>query len=365
MYTSALQMVKALEHLHSHNVIHGDLKPLNIVRSQGYLKLIDLDAAVKYTTEEDSRATQGQGESIGMKYSTAYLPPEMILKAYNHELSRSEYVIRQPVSPESDELALLSRIMKKGERSSYTIMEHQQRMKALKASPAYDMWSLGCILYHLFTNEPLWRANGEDNIDQEQLELLYHWGSNGSGNGSGRGSGSGSGSGAVMIDVQWKRLSKVIHPLQRNLLSLLLHPHPSKRFKTMSHVLAHPYFSKQKTGRLLGEGNNNNNNNASYDIFLSYRVDSDAFLTSLFYEELSQRGINVWWDQKCLKNGLNWEEGFCDGLVNSAVFIPLLSKQAIKERFETLQETSYCDNVLLEHRLALELQVTRSYCVNL
>ena len=48
--------------------------------------------------------------------------------------------------------------------------------------------------------------------------------------------------------------------------------------------------------------------------------------------------------------------GFCDGLVKSRCFVPILSKATIESRFAALNEASYCDNVLLEHRLVVELQ---------
>jgi hypothetical protein len=53
---------------------------------------------------------------------------------------------------------------------------------------------------------------------------------------------------------------------------------------------------------------------------------------------------------------VSWEAGFCDGLVKSRTIVCLLSRAGIKTQFEALVETSNCDNVLLEHRLALELQ---------
>ena len=55
------------------------------------------------------------------------------------------------------------------------------------------------------------------------------------------------------------------------------------------------------------------------------------------------------------------KEGFCDGLVKSMLFLPILSREAInsstieKQNFSLLARSSSCDNVLLEHRLALEL----------
>ena len=62
-----------------------------------------------------------------------------------------------------------------------------------------------------------------------------------------------------------------------------------------------------------------------------------------------------------MESGKNWEEGFCDGLLNSKAVVCIISKQAINhpnvasQNFGHLTEKSRCDNVLLEHRLALEL----------
>jgi hypothetical protein len=69
---------------------------------------------------------------------------------------------------------------------------------------------------------------------------------------------------------------------------------------------------------------------------------------------LTQLGWKVWWDKRCLETGKDWEEGFCEGLVNSRVFVPLLSVEALGSTND-LQADSRCDNVLLEYVLALEL----------
>ena len=58
------QVALALQHLHDDGVVHGDLKPLNIVRStedgQEKYMLIDLDAAVRIGVDR-----------VGHKYSSA------------------------------------------------------------------------------------------------------------------------------------------------------------------------------------------------------------------------------------------------------------------------------------------------------
>jgi hypothetical protein len=62
-----------------------------------------------------------------------------------------------------------------------------------------------------------------------------------------------------------------------------------------------------------------------------------------------------------LQPGVSWEAGFCDGLANSRIFMPILSRQAINsptvphQNITNLTQDSKCDNVLLEYLLSLEL----------
>jgi hypothetical protein len=103
-----------------------------------------------------------------------------------------------------------------------------------------------------------------------------------------------------------------------------------------------------------------------FDVFLSYRVASDALLAEKLYDKLSALGLKVWWDAKCLPPGLPWEEGFADGLFASKVFICILSKASLAP-LANLSADSRCDNVLLELLLSLTLnrrgEVTRIFPV--
>ena len=121
-----------------------------------------------------------------------------------------------------------------------------------------------------------------------------------------------------------------------------------RRRPSASRVLAHPFLSGKKAARMVGE-------EAAFDVFLSYRVKSDADHASQLYRLLSGVGVRVWQDIHCLEAGLDWEEGFCDGLVKSRIFVTLMSRQAVAS-YATLEEESLIDNVLLEQTLALELE---------
>ena len=88
-------------------------------------------------------------------------------------------------------------------------------------------------------------------------------------------------------------------------------------------------------------------------VFLSYRVASDAALVEELFHRLRELRVAVWWDKECLLPGQEWETGFANGLFGSRVFVPVLSKAALAG-FANLEADSRCDNVLLEHVLALE-----------
>jgi hypothetical protein len=101
----------------------------------------------------------------------------------------------------------------------------------------------------------------------------------------------------------------------------------------------------------------------SFFCMARYRVATDQGNVEELYTALTRRGFRVFWDKLCLADGRDWEEGFCDGLVQSRVFIPLLSEAALykgdkknKANVSLLKADSDCDNVVLEHAMVLELK---------
>jgi len=283
-------LCNALHHIHEKGVIHGDLKPLNVLLVGTTLKLTDLDAAANFN----------DGDLVGTKYSSGYIPPEQLtVDEFGEAVVRSD-----------DDLEGL-----------------------LVAHPSQDMWALGCVLYLLSTGSTLFHVNTEDNIvNDEDLIQILDWNT----------------------EIKTRKLKAVKNKLAKNLLSLLLTEDVERR-PLPARVLSHPFITGTHATRLQGEP-------AVWDIFLSYRVQSDAGHVQMMYEALTAKGLKVWWDKLCLLPGQNWEEGFCSGLVSSASFVCLLSKGAIRnpdrawQNFENLKKDSNCDNVLLEWRLALELK---------
>ena len=297
-----VQLVHCVEHMHERGVLHADLKPLNIVRTGGQWKLIDLDAACEIGKEP-----------VGHKSSSAYVPPEAIYidNAGSHACVRS----------------------------TVAVANGDANYELLTAHPSFDVWSLGCILYQMCTPDvkPLMQGGQDDNLTDDQTEednlfALAKW-------------------------SHWKKAKKLLrvdNPSARNLLGQMLHKDPLQR-PTLARVLGHPFLSGKKVARLVGE-------NPLYDVFLSYRVASDTQHVEKLYNLLIAQGFKVYWDKLCLLPGVDWEQGFCEGLVSSRAFVPLLSRDAINhpdkdwQNFFKLTADSNCDNVFLEHRLAVELQ---------
>ena len=316
------QLISAVGHMHQHGYIHGDVKPLNAVRSQGVYRLIDLDASVRIPPRGGVTAQSGSGRTVtgpgpvyfvGAKYSSGYIPPEMVevVEGANIPLIRTY---------ETD--------VTTGE------LRHSPEYALLEADPSFDMWSLGMTLYQLYTGETFFLMNDEGNIDEKQLIALKTW----------------------STEFRNDRLGRVRNnTVAKNLLERLLSFEPNKRPDT-DRALAHPFVSGKKGSRMVGEV-------PEYDVFISYRVASDAHHAQYLYSILTKEmGLKVWWDKVCLKPGVRWEDGFCDGLISSRTFLPILSKNGVKhptitrQNFEALTVDSPCDNCLLEYRLALELE---------
>eukprot|EP01041_Mallomonas_annulata_P004901 gene4901-9775_t len=292
-----IQLTNAVQHMHDKGYLHGDIKPLNVVRMGTQWALIDLDASCVLGVQ-----------TIGTKSSTAYICPEAIY--ISTDKSKQKAIVK----------------------SEHNRTESGLNFDLLLAHTSFDVWSLGCILYQLCHPEvkPLLQGGQDDNIsfnndDEDNMFLLADWSSH----------------------FKNRKLSKITNDYARNLISQMLSKHPNNR-PTLSRVLAHPFLSKKIVSRMCGV-------EPEFDVFLSYRVASDSESVRKLYDLLTVKGLRVWWDVNCLLPGKNWAEGFCNGIINSRTVVCLLSKNAIAN-YSTLQTTSSCDNVLLEQRLALELR---------
>ncbi len=107
------QMLEAVDHIHEHRIVHGDLKPANFVFVKGQLKLIDFGIAKAISDHTTNIYRDSQIGTIN------YMAPEAI-------------------APSSEAAA-----------------EEGPKMRLGRAS---DIWSLGCILYQMLYGRPPFAA---------------------------------------------------------------------------------------------------------------------------------------------------------------------------------------------------------------
>jgi len=75
----------------------------------------------------------------------------------------------------------------------------------------------------------------------------------------------------------------------------------------------------------------------SFTIFLSYRVSTDAVMARAIFDQLNnsitprlKHRVRIFLDSVGLVDGQDWEEGFMEGLVNSHIFVPLVTQGYIE-----------------------------------
>jgi len=111
------EMLEAVDHIHTHRIVHGDLKPANFVFVKGHLKLIDFGIAKSFSTDTTNIYRESQIGTIN------YMAPEAIA----------------PMTAEECE----------------DCGDGGQKMRLGRAS---DIWSLGCILYQMIYGRPPFAA---------------------------------------------------------------------------------------------------------------------------------------------------------------------------------------------------------------
>ena len=156
-----------------------------------------------------------------------------------------------------------------------------------------------------------------------------------------------------MIDDLPKYITDQLKPVLKKRLLKIIGPQPTSSAPATaelsgSRLLAPP--ASAKSASLKQDVDTH-----PQQVFLGYRVASDADLVERLHDKLKAQGVNVWWDKLSLPRGQPWEQCFANGLCSSDVFVPVLSKAALAP-CALLTASSACDNVILQHQLALELQ---------
>eukprot|EP00656_Telonema_subtile_P009337 TRINITY_DN14389_c0_g3_i1.p1 TRINITY_DN14389_c0_g3~~TRINITY_DN14389_c0_g3_i1.p1 ORF type:complete len:692 (+),score=168.66 TRINITY_DN14389_c0_g3_i1:374-2449(+) len=269
----ALDVAVGLDQMHRANLIHGDVKPKNIVKphGSGWL-LIDLDASAQ------------MGQPRAAKYSEGYAPPDW----YRELLP----FIRRPCSQQAEQPSIL-------------------------AHARQDIWQFGCLLYELCTAQDLFQKDiNDDSIAHEpDRELLAHW----------------TEPNDTQLDLVFKHA--LVSPARRlaaqDLIALCLqgvsgsygagHPNQYDRPQSMAQVLEHAFFREDdlvlpRVPYHVGS-----------DVIISYSSTQVMHMKRLS-RCLRAMGINAK-DGSQVPPGSDWRKWYFKSLEDAAVFVPMLSKQ--------------------------------------
>jgi serine/threonine protein kinase len=243
-------VAKCLQHMHSMGKVHGDLKPLNVVRTyDDKFKLIDFDATVDY------------GDAIGAKTSTAYVPPELIVEGATsgHPVVQSHSNMRARTAvgkwmvnalPQRKHASMVTNLPADdgadvGVDDGGEVVESS--VNALAAHPTFDIWSFAVVAYRALARELLFKSDDSDNAPITELDRLFKWNHE-------------------AIDRSIRKLQSFIvsggllmggatshkhtiptsrHALMAaELLSWMLQRDPSERPQSFGEVLDHPFFAE-------------------------------------------------------------------------------------------------------------------------
>ncbi len=100
---------------------------------------------------------------------------------------------------------------------------------------------------------------------------------------------------------------------------------------------------------------NSSNQGMLYDCFIGYRVFSESDVAEKLYLLLKLKGLNPFWDKKCLAKGEDWKEAFLKGLQCSKCYVSLISSKALSPCRDRLKDHSF-DNYLLEMQLGMKIR---------
>jgi len=231
------QIFKGVSYLHDKDIMHGDIKTLNIIRFivDNHLHIIDLDAAS--STLEESQTEDGIVDYVGSKFSSVCLPPELIYKFKNDEEEElyNEYwkeekdnntELWKKISPKKHKYGsfVIKTFRYESENNRIPYKINSLPYDLVEASKSVDVWSLGILLYKLCTDKELVAITRDnDYVSGGGFNYIYTWDDK----------------------IAKIKLRDIEDPLARNLISKLLIKDPTKRATVKDLLNNDPFFKNQ------------------------------------------------------------------------------------------------------------------------
>ena len=180
----AKNVLECLDYVHSNNIMHGDIKMLNVVRFEdSKFRLIDFDASALLVNRDDSN----EGIYAGAKFSSSCLPPEMICKVNSTELklfneywettsSFNEWLMKIKRKVSARKLYYVIKTFQYDESNQLSTNHGPLPYEPIEASYSIDIWGFGVMLYQLCSGEPLVKINIDDDfVSGNDMEYIYNW----------------------------------------------------------------------------------------------------------------------------------------------------------------------------------------------
>ncbi|XP_026191274.1 serine/threonine-protein kinase ATG1 [Cyclospora cayetanensis] len=219
-----LQILRAVDHLHRHNLLHRDVKPENLMfrRRQGH----DAATSPRYRQHWQHHKRRGQHKQDGAamvcnEEEDAIPGPFTLSMEEQHELLLIDFdtsmFIHDPYANKVGEAGSSPRRLV----GTYGYLAPEV-LKAGHYSRASDLWSVGIILYILMTGAPPMPME-EMTSARSALNAIKRVVEDGGG-----------------IDFEAASLGEF--PLARDLCRRLLEIDPEKRIQTAAHAMEHPWL---------------------------------------------------------------------------------------------------------------------------
>jgi serine/threonine protein kinase len=240
------QLISAIAHLHSNNIIHRDIRPEHILFKHSIREQCGTTTSSGTTTNDESTATNSSSTSQFIGISAAQLqqygwegvsgleamqvPPIAII-----DLGMA--LVHNTPSPPPHSPSSTSSVY--GIVGSPGFIAPEVILASHPHSPAMDIFSLGVVMFILLVGRLPFNSNDTVDLGYGTMELV------GTGTGADGGSGSDINTAPGLLDTRWDQLSMDA----KHLLLGMLEYNPEKRL-TATGVMNHPWV----VGRGLAVG---------------------------------------------------------------------------------------------------------------